>query len=57
MLIAVSIAGCASPSGNFCTVAKPIYLDTLEGKNSAEKRDILSHNDKGERLCGWRPPE
>lgn len=50
------LAGCVTTSGgDFCRVAKPIYLDTLDGKTTAEKRAILEHNSKGEALCKWGP--
>jgi hypothetical protein len=55
VLLLFQLAGCVTSGGSFCDVARPIPLDTLAGKTTAEKSAILSHNEKGEQLCGWEP--
>jgi hypothetical protein len=54
---ALLVAGCATPSGSWCAIAKPLRLSeaTVERMTDAEVEDALAHNSKGERLCGWQP--
>lgn len=54
-LTAAFLAGCVTTSGDFCDVSRPIYIDSLSGKTKAEKQAILENNEKGEKLCGWKP--
>ena len=63
MLTSISVfsAGCSAtsgtkPVGNFCDVARPIYLtqDAVHALSSERKRTILAHNEFGEKACGWR---
>jgi len=54
--VSLSIGGCATVSGNFCDIARPIYYDTSEqvmDTPAPVRRQVLEHNRKGEGLCGW----
>lgn len=58
-IIALSLllAGCTTSGGSFCAVGHPIRptqaeVATLSGASVAA---ILAHNEKGRKLCGWRP--
>ncbi len=50
------LAGCATNERTSCIGWLPIYLNRQDinviSPNLA--RDILKHNEQGERLCGWR---
>lgn len=45
------LSGCVSPSGDFCDVARPIYMDSeavvdwLLENDEAMLRDVVSHNE------------
>lgn len=57
MLISASLVGCARQTiGDFCDVSNPIRVSpqTAASMSQAEKRDVLKHNEYGERACGWR---
>ena len=56
-LIAVSIGGCASRRGNLCDGWKPIIVTEMDGltMDDKTKRQIVSHNEFGEKQCGWKP--
>jgi hypothetical protein len=47
----VLLSGCVSPSGDFCDVARPIYIgsesvvDWLVENDEALLRDVVSHNE------------
>jgi hypothetical protein len=47
----VLLSGCVSPSGDFCDVARPIYIgsesvvDWLVENDEAMLRDVVSHNE------------
>lgn len=53
------LASCATqkPAGAFCDISRPIRLteQTIDAMSDAEVRDVLSHNKKGQALCGWAP--
>jgi Zn-dependent protease with chaperone function len=52
-----TVAGCTTPSGSYCQVAKPIRLSSpvVDAMSDAEVRAVLTHNTTGARLCGWAP--
>ncbi|MHA6686337.1 hypothetical protein [Mesorhizobium sp. A556] len=53
----LAVAGCQTPKASFCTVASPIRpsASTIATMTDAEIRDVLAHNVKGAKLCGWHP--
>lgn len=52
-MILMSVAACETSSlgGDFCLIARPIYLAPED--TEATKRQIDEHNSKGEAVCGW----
>lgn len=55
--LSLTLAGCTTSGGSFCAVGHPIRptqaeVATLSGASVAA---ILAHNEKGRKLCGWRP--
>lgn len=50
----VALAACQHAGGSFCDVEKP-NRDPVEDMMPAEARTALTHNLKGQQLCGWRP--
>jgi len=56
-LALVALAGCQSASGTFCDIAKPQRPSATEIATMSDARvqEVLAHNLKGQRLCGWRP--
>lgn len=57
MLISACLAGCATNDGNLCDGWKPIIVSESDMKTMSDstKRQILSHNEFGEKRCGWKP--
>ena len=54
----LALAGCQTTSGgSFCALSDPIRLsaETVDRLPDEKVNDILAHNEKGERLCGWKP--
>lgn len=37
----------------FCEIANPIYLSKEDKLTHESKRQVLTHNLIGERICGW----
>lgn len=60
LLAMLSLAGCETSgresSQTFCTVASPVYFDTADKMSDRTTRAIIAHNEKGRKLCGWKPP-
>lgn len=59
MLLVAALAllvGCTTAKGSFCTVASPIRpsSETIAAMTDQEVRDVLAHNLKGQKLCGWK---
>jgi hypothetical protein len=55
-LIAVLLlTGCVTTGGNFCDIAKPIRPSNVATLSDNDVAEMLAHNEKGQRLCGWRP--
>ena len=58
MLLLVLMSGCADGLGrgvSVCTPWQPIYLASSDRLSEGTVRQIVAHNEVGERLCGWRP--
>lgn len=57
VLMTFCITGCASPSGTFCSIAKPHRFSdtTVNAMTDAEVAQELTHNKQGAALCGWKP--
>jgi hypothetical protein len=57
ILAAAAVAGCATDGGSFCAVEHPIRPTAAEVAtlSDASVSAILAHNEKGAKLCGWRP--
>ena len=51
------LAACQTTGGSFCSVAKAIRpsKQTVATLSDAEVAQILAHNKKGAKLCGWKP--
>lgn len=53
----VVLAGCQTTSGSFCDIARPQRPSAaeIEAMSDARVAEVLAHNRKGQKLCGWRP--
>ncbi|RWC46744.1 hypothetical protein [Mesorhizobium sp.] len=51
------LAGCATSGGSFCAAGHPIRPAKAEvaALSNGSVAAILAHNEKGQKLCGWRP--
>lgn len=50
------MAGCQTPKGGFCTVAKPLHPSkaTIQAMSDKEVADMLAYLERGRRLCDWQ---
>lgn len=57
LLAALLLAGCTTASGDYCDIAKPIYMSngTIDVMTDAETQAVLRHNLAGSALCRWQP--
>lgn len=57
LLLLVALAGCPAVGGSFCAIEHPIRPTKAEVAmlSDASVAAILAHNEKGAKLCGWRP--
>ncbi|AZO45873.1 hypothetical protein EJ076_34715 [Mesorhizobium sp. M7D.F.Ca.US.005.01.1.1] len=55
--LSLMLAGCAATGGSFCTVEHPIRPTKAEVAtlSDASVNAILAHNEKGAKLCHWKP--
>lgn len=57
LIVAIMLlSACASngaESASFCAIAKPIYIEDADVFTEATAREILIHNETGEKICGW----
>jgi len=53
----LTLTACQTASGTFCQIAKPERPSPAEIAAMSDVRaaEVLSHNLKGQRLCGWKP--
>lgn len=51
------LAGCQTYGGSFCTVASPIRPASTDVALMSDSlaNQILALNEKGQKLCGWKP--
>ncbi|KAB2725402.1 hypothetical protein F9L02_19450 [Brucella intermedia] len=51
-----TLSACASPQGSFCLVSAPMRPSpaALSAMTDREVSTMLSHNEKGATLCGWK---
>ncbi|ESZ37391.1 hypothetical protein [Mesorhizobium sp. L2C067A000] len=57
LAVLIAIAGCATSGGSFCAVEHPIRpsAEAIAALSDGEVSQVLAHNEKGQKLCGWRP--
>lgn len=57
IVLALLLAGCSTAGGTFCAVEHPIRPTKAEVAtlSDASVASILAHNEKGAKLCGWKP--
>lgn len=58
LVILATLVGCNTTGGNFCDVARPVRPESVASiatMTDAEVEAIIAHNEKGAKLCGWRP--
>lgn len=54
----LALAACQTAGkGTFCAISHPVRLsDTaVDALSDAEVAALLAHNEKGAKLCAWRP--
>ena len=53
----LALVACTTPSGSFCEIARPMRPSAAEiaAMSDARVDEVLAHNAKGARICGWRP--
>lgn len=53
----VLLAACTTTKGSFCQIAQPIRLsgETIDHLSDEEVSSVLAANEKGRKLCGWKP--
>ncbi len=55
LLSSCAIIGQEKPASDFCTLARPFYINKKDVCMSDDlARDILAHNKKGKTFCGWK---
>lgn len=53
-LIGVFVGGCVT-SGNYCDIARPVRPSFGDSLTPETKRQILTENEKLQKLCGVKP--
>ena len=53
----IALAACQTTGWTFCDISKPIRLTEaqIEQLTDAQVKELLAHNERGRRLCGWKP--
>lgn len=51
----ILLASCQTPGGGDCQVFGPIVATTQDTRNT--QNQVAVHNQKGARVCGWKPSE
>lgn len=55
IIMALLLSACSSTAGNFCLVSQPIRPSASDTLTDGTARQVLTHNEYGARVCGWRP--
>ncbi len=57
LALLIAVAGCQTTKGTFCQISSPIRLssEAVDALSDSEVNTILAHNEKGAKLCGWKP--
>lgn len=57
ILSVICLSGCTTTKGSFCAIEKPLRYSqaVIDTMSDAEVADTLAHNEKGAKLCGWKP--
>lgn len=55
MSVVAFVAGCETVRVFDCDWADPIYPSVDDALTDGTARDILTHNERGARFCGWQP--
>lgn len=52
----LALVACTTTKGSFCAIEHPIRLSkaTIAALSDAEVKAILSQNETGKKLCGWK---
>lgn len=58
LALLLALSGCTTTGGTFCDISSPIRLSAtaVDAMSDQEVKDVLSHNRKGQKLCGWKKP-
>lgn len=59
MLLAILLSGCVGGNArglDVCAPWKPIFVSSEDRLTAGTAREIVAHNEVGERLCGWEAP-
>lgn len=57
LAMSYAVSGCAekiNTAPSFCTVGRAIYISEEDKLSDETARQILYHDELGERLCGWK---
>ncbi|PRD40860.1 hypothetical protein C5748_24815 [Phyllobacterium phragmitis] len=56
LLSCLLLAGCGTSKVGFCAVSKAFRPTpaTIAAMSEREVNEMLAHNEKGARLCGWK---
>jgi len=53
----IALTACQTGGGSFCAIAKPMRPShqAIAAMSDQEVNEILAHDRKGQKLCGWKP--
>lgn len=53
----LALPACQTTGGSFCDIASAIRpsQEQIDQMTDAQVNELLAHNEKGQRLCGWKP--
>lgn len=56
LALLLALAACQTSKGSFCQIAKPIRpsSEIIDKLSDHDVKQLLAHNLKGAKLCGWR---
>jgi hypothetical protein len=55
VLVGLMLAGCSTTRpGDFCVVSEPIRPSATDTLTTGTARQVLAHNEYGQKVCGWR---